>query len=102
MKGQTHGTSTTAWSYSHVSQPSNAGLDQHERLKDETAILQWQSQTAHLSDAWIGKLWGPTHTIPLLETIQLMLIRFDIGLLPVQFGSKASTRAHALSRGVVA
>jgi hypothetical protein len=36
-------------------------------------------------------------TIPLLKRLHLMLIRFDIKLLPVQVGSKTNARADALS-----
>ena len=48
-------------------------------------------------------VWTKTsHTIPLLKRLRhLMLIRFDIRLLPVQVGSKTNARADALSRGVV-
>ena len=65
-----------------------------------TAIVAVTDSTS--VEAWIGKLWGPSHTIPLLKRLHLMLIRFDIRLLPVHVGSKANTRADALSRGVVA
>jgi len=63
-----------------------------------TAIVAVTDSTS--VEAWIGKLWGPRHTIPLLKRLHLMLIRFDTRLLPVQVGSKANARADALSRGV--
>ena len=54
-------------------------------------------------EARIEKRWrGPSHTIPLQKRLHLMLIRFDIRLLPVHVGSKVNARADALSRGVVA
>jgi hypothetical protein len=34
-------------------------------------------------EAQIGKMRGPTHASPLLERLRMMLISFDIRLLPV-------------------
>jgi hypothetical protein len=61
-----------------------------------TAIVSVTDSTS--VEAWIGKLWGPSHTIPLLKRLHLMLIRFDIRLIPVLVGSKANARADKLSR----
>jgi len=65
-------------------------------MRGYTVICHTDSTTVK---AWLTTMWGPTHVIPLLKRIHLMMLRFDIRFEVHWLSSKNNILSDLLSRG---
>ena len=65
-------------------------------MRGYTVICHTDSTTVK---AWLTTMWGPTHVIPLLKQIHLMMLRFDIRFEVHWISSRNNFLSDLLSRG---